>query len=99
VSNEKRTLTLIGGQGDTPVLTPVTRRVPPAGYCRPAQRPVNVRRGDDADEDLAVPTLQDAARLTEARVAVGRAISHYRWWGFTSLVIWFRLWLQSRRFK
>ncbi len=43
--------------------------------------------------------LQAELERQEAYAAVAKAIAQHRWWGFTSLLQSFRLWVTSVRFR
>lgn len=88
---ERPTLTLIGGQGDVPVIKVITRREPPG-----KKHTAVLREVEEPEQDHEAA---HAMMLVEARVAVQRTIQSYRWWGWTNIMLTIRLWLQARRFK
>lgn len=56
----------------------------------------------DSYDDCA-PEEEDpsayAERMEEAYAASAKAIASYRWWGFTSLMMHFRLWVTSVKLR
>lgn len=78
-----------------PKLIPITRREPPPGYVAPDYRALEALPGPPEKPTLELD-LEDEYRLLEARKATRKALTSYRWWGFTALLYRFRLWMQAR---
>lgn len=87
---------------ELPKLTPVTRRVPPAGYKKPdysSMVPSEAECADAWDADLSTVQEAEQERYAKALATTSRTLATYRWWGFTNLINNLRLLIQLIRFR
>jgi hypothetical protein len=59
---------------------------------------VSARTPEDEEHAAALIRLAEAERQA-AYEAVSKAMATYRWWGFTSLLATFRIWLTGVKFR